>query len=48
MRPRSRFTMKETTKPTRDDMKIQQGEVPSKLHRLKNIYNRLTPKQRNG
>lgn len=40
--------MKETTKPIGDDMKVQRGEVPSKLHRLKNIYNIWTPKQRNG
>ena len=48
VRPRSKFSTGDTTKPTGDDMKIQRGELVNILLWLKNIYTWFTQKNING
>ena len=48
LRPRSKISTEEMTKPTVDDMNIQWGELKNILHWLKYIYTWLIQKHRNG
>ena len=38
LRPSSKFSIGETTKPTEDDTKIQQGELKNIMRQHKNIF----------
>ena len=48
VRPSSKFSTGETTKPTGDDMKIQRDELINTLLWLKNIHTWFTQKHING
>ena len=47
VRPMRKFSTRETTKPTRDETKIQRGELTNILHWLKYIDTWLIQKHRN-